>query len=205
MGYGNFNENGGMAVGPQESVLAPRFTRVISVLLVVICVIVEVALVAYGDGEVLLRATPAVALVAFGSYAVFWAPLLRIDPTEVEIVNPLRTHHLGWRAIRDISTRWNLTIVTERGSVEAWAAPSRGPWASIGRLHRDAFGRPSLRTADTGRAASAPGLNEIVVDQWTLYRDDAEAGDDVRTVWHRATAIVLAALGVLTIVGAAWH
>lgn len=194
-----------MAVGPQESVLAPRFTRVISVLLVIICVTVEVALVAFGDVSVLLRATPAVAFVAFGSYVFFWAPLLRINPTEIEIVNPLRTQKIGWRAITDISTRWNLTVVTGGRSIEAWAAPSRGPWASVGRLHRDAFGRPSLRTADTGRAASAPGLNEIVVDQWTLYREDAEAGDHVRTVWHRPTVIALVTLAILAVIGAAWH
>ncbi|CAN5350455.1 hypothetical protein BH09ACT1_BH09ACT1_27050 [soil metagenome] len=194
-----------MAVGPQESVLAPRFTRVISVLLVVICVTVEVALVSYGNVGVLLRATPAVAFVALGSYVFFWAPLVRINPTDIEIINPLRTHTIGWRAVTDISTRWNLTVMTANRSIEAWAAPSRGPWASIGRLHRDAFGRPSLRTADTGRAASAPGLNEIVVDQWTLYRDDTETGDDVRTVWHRATVVALTVLGVLTVVGAAWH
>jgi hypothetical protein len=195
-----------MAVGPQESVLAPRFSRVLGVLIVAICVFTEVSLVLYGHLDALLRATPALAFVAFGTYTLFWAPLLRIDPAEIEVVNPLRTHRIAWPAIQNITTRWTLTFMTDRGSFSAWAAPAQSPWDSIGRLNRDALGRPSLGAeATVRRRGSAAGLAPIVLHQWESYRDTKSAGaHHVSTRWHVATIVVLACLATLTIVGLAW-
>ena len=195
-----------MAVGPQESVLAPRFSRVMGVLVVAICVLTEVALVQYGRMDLLLRATPALAFVIVGTYTLFWAPLVRINSSEIEIVNPLRTHRIAWPAIRDITTRWTLTVVTDRGSYSAWAAPAQSPWASVGRFNRDALGRPSLSPeAATQRLGSRSGVTSIVLQQWESYRDTAHDGAvDVSTRWHLATAIALATLAALTLVGLIW-
>ena len=189
-----------MAVGPQESVLAPRFSRVMSVLVIAICALSEVSLVAYGHVEPLLRATPGIALAAFGTYAVFWAPLIRVNPMSIEIVNPLQTTSIGWSAVDDITTRWTLTVVTNAAKFTAWSSPSEGPWSSLGRLNRDVFGRPSLSPADRSRRPGSPvGVPSIVINQWESHRD---CGNSVVTVdWHRATIIVLGALAVLTVVG----
>ncbi|WP_284254886.1 PH domain-containing protein [Pseudolysinimonas kribbensis] len=113
-----------MAIGPQETVLYPVGSRVLAGLVVAICAVVEVSLVVYGHGDVLLRGTPAVLLVAVAAVVVFWMPRLELDPAELRVVNPLRTHDVSWAAIRDIDSRWSLTLDTERGRITAWAAPS---------------------------------------------------------------------------------
>jgi hypothetical protein len=198
--------NGGMAVGPQESVLAPRFSRVISVFIVVICALTEIALVAYGQLEPLLRATPAVLFVGYGTYALFWAPLIRVNPVAIEIVNPLRTTSVRWPAVTDITTRWSLTVFTAAARFTAWSSPSEGPWSSLGRLNRDVFGRPSMRPADrTKRPGSPIGVPSIVINQWESHRDGELPSDSAVIVrWHWPTIAVLSALVVLTIIGIAW-
>jgi hypothetical protein len=193
-----------MAVGPQDSVLAPRFSRVMGVLIGAICVLTEVSLVSYGHLGALLRATPAVLFVAFATYAVFWAPLLRISPTEIVVVNPLRTHRITWPAVREITTRWTLTLVTDRRAYQAWAAPAESPWASIGRLNRDALGRPSLGSEERIRRPGATaGLAPIVLRQWEAHRDSGGVAE-VTTRWHVPTIVVLASLAALIIIGLAW-
>lgn len=191
-----------MAVGPQESVLAPRFSRVMSVLVVAICLVTEVSLVAYGQLGLLLRATPGIALVAFGAYTLFWVPLIRVNPVSIDIVNPLRTNSIGWAAVDDISTRWSLTVVTKAAQFTAWSSPAEGPWSSLGRLNRDVFGRPSLRpVAQSRRPGSPAGIPSIVINQWESHRD---SGTSIVTVsWHRATIIALTVLVVLTLIGVA--
>ncbi len=191
-----------MAVGPQESVLAPRFSRVMSVLVVVICVVTEGSLVAYGNAELWLRATPAVALVGFVAYALFWAPLIRVDPEAIEIINPLRTTSIGWSAVEDITTQWSLTIETKAARFTAWSSPAEGPWSSLSRLNRDVLGRPSLRPTERTRRPGSPiGVPSIVVNQWTSHRDSGSA--TVSTVWHSTTIILLVVLASLTLVGIA--
>jgi hypothetical protein len=198
-------DNGGMAVGPQETVLAPRFSRVLTVLIVAICAVAEVSLVVWGHVEVLLRATPALAFVAFGTWVLFWVPLIRLTPDDVEVVNPLRTHTVPWGAIRDITARFSLTLQTDAGQVTAWASPAESPWASLGRFRRDALGRPSLGPEDPSRLPrDIGGLAPVLVQrQWEAHRDTATGEPTTR--WHIATIVVLAALLVLTIVGIGWQ
>jgi hypothetical protein len=178
-----------------------------TVIVALICVLTEVSLVMYGQLEPLLRATPALALVAFAVYTAFWVPLLRISPTEIEIVNPLRTHRIGWHAVKDISTRWTLTVITDSGRYQAWAAPAESPWGSLGRLNRDVLGRPSLSKADSRLPSSVAALAPILINrQWENYRDSeiGAAGDAVTTRWHSATIIALVALAALTLIGLVW-
>jgi hypothetical protein len=178
-----------------------------TVMVAVICVLTEVSLVTYGRLEPLLRATPALALVAFAVYTAFWVPLLRISPTEIEIVNPLRTHRIGWHAVKDISTRWTLTVITDGGRFQAWAAPAESPWGSLGRLNRDVLGRPSLGKSDSRLPSSVAALAPILINrQWESYRDSeiGAAGDAVTTRWHSATIIVLVSLAALTLIALVW-
>lgn len=186
--------------------LAPRFSRVVSVLVVAICAVTAVSLVQYGHLEPLLRAAPALALVSFGMYIVFWAPVVRITPAELTVVNPIRTYRVGWPAVKDISARWALTITTDRGVFSAWAAPAQGPWGSIGRLRRDALGRPSLGadTSDSAAGGSAASIDSLVQNQWMSYRDEPGARDEVTIRWHVGSIVVLTVLAVLTVIGVVW-
>lgn len=200
-------DNEGMAVGPQIAVLAPRFSRIVSVLIAAICALTAVSLVQYGHADLLLRATPALVLVAFGTYTLFWAPLVRITPEKLEVINPLRTYRVAWPAVKDITARWALTVTTESGEFSAWAAPAQGPWASVGRMRRDALGRPSLGAegSDSVAGGSAPGIASLVVSQWVNYRDERSArDDDVSVRWHVITIAVLAVFAVLTVAGVVW-
>jgi hypothetical protein len=196
-----------MAVGPQETTLAPRGARVLAVLVVAICIAVEVSLVVYGHLDVTLRATPWAAFAAVGAYCLFWAPLVRLSPAEIEIVNPLRTHRISWPAVEDVETRFSLAIRTRRGRVTIWAAPAPGPWSSVSQLRRDPLGRPSLgpqqRRLPATVAALAPAL---VLRHWESYRDAGTLhgveGDGETVRWHRALVAILAACAVLGVVTA---
>lgn len=193
-----------MAVGPQESVLAPRFSRAVAVLVVVICAVTEYSLMTYGHVDVLLRATPAVLLAAFGTYILSWKPLVRVSPSALEIINPLRTSRVGWGAIRDVSTRWTLAVVTDSGTINAWAAPAESPWESAGRFRRDAIGRPSLGAQQaSSRSGPSPATAQVVMRQWESHRDNAD-GAAVTTSWDVPALITLGALVVLTIAGIVW-
>jgi hypothetical protein len=196
-----------MTVGPQETTLAPRGARVLAVLVVAICVAVEVSLVVYGHVDVTLRATPWVAFAGVGAYCLFWAPLVRLSPAEIEIVNPLRTHRISWPAVEDVETRFSLAVRTRRGRVTIWAAPAPGPWSSVSQLRRDPLGRASLgsqqRRLPTTVAALAPAL---VMRQWESYRESgvlhgaSGAGESSR--WHRVLIAILATCAVLGVVAA---
>lgn len=197
-----------MAVGPQISVLAPRFSRILSVCVVAICVVTAISLVQFGRAEPLVRAIPAIGLVAFGAYAVLWMPRVGITPAGLEVVNPLRTYRVAWPAVTDITAHWTLTVTTDRGRFSAWAAPAPGPWSSIGKLRRDALGRPSLDSKSREGAAegAVAAVAPLVMNQWASYRDERPARDDDLSVrWHVATIAVLGVLLVLTVAGIVWQ
>jgi hypothetical protein len=196
-------ENVSMAVGPQDTVLYPVGSRVLAAVLIAICVVIEVSLVATAHLEVALRATPPVLLVAVGTFVLFWAPRVELTPAELVIVNPLRTHRISWPAIRDIETRWSLSLDTVRGRITAWAAPSPGPLSQLSRLRRDAF-RVSL--AAKGELHGAELSRSLVLSQWEAYRQEgvlgAVEGRGVATHWNIPAAVAIVVLGAGTLAGA---
>jgi hypothetical protein len=194
-----------MAVGPQESVLYPVGSRVLAAVVVAFCLFIEVSLLAYGHLEVTLRATPAVLLVAAGAIVLFWVPRVELSPSELRVVNPLRTHHVTWPAIRDIETRWSLTIDTVRGRLTAWAAPSPGLFSQVGRMRRNAFS-VSLNNQREPRGAEL--ARHLVMRQWEAYREQgvlgAVEGDGVTTRWNVPAVVTLAVLLAAAVAGAVW-
>ena len=199
-------ENVRMAVGPQDTVLYPVGSRVLAVALMAICLVIEVSLVTTAGLEVTLRATPPVLLVAVGAFVLFWAPRVELTPAELVIVNPLRTHRITWPAIRDIETRWSLSLDSVRGRITAWAAPSPGPLSQLSRLHRDAF-RVSL--AAKGELHGAELARSLVLTQWEAYRQDgvlgAVEGRGVTTHWNMPAAVAIVVLALGTLAGALLH
>jgi len=144
-----------MAVGPQESVLYPLGSRILAAVVVVLCAVVEASLIVYGHAELALRATPAVLLAAALVYAGFWAPRVELDPAELRVINPFRSFRISWPAIREIDSRWSLTLDTVKGRVTAWAAPSPGLFSQLPRMRRDAF-RVSLGSDRESRGQASP-------------------------------------------------
>jgi hypothetical protein len=198
-----------MAVGPQETTLAPRGARALAVLVVAICVVTEVSAIVFGHVDLLLRVTPWTAFAGLGAYLLFWAPSMRLTPAEVVVVNPARTHRITWPTIEDVQTRFALVLVTARSRVTVWAAPAPGPWSSVSQLRRDPLGRPSMGPAQkrlpTTVGALAP---ELVLRQWEAYRESGALhgvegeGESVR--WHLSALVALGALLVLGVVAVVW-
>lgn len=199
-------ENVSMAVGPQETVLYPVSSRVLAAAIIAICLVIEVSLLVAARWDMTLRATPLVMLVGVGAFVLFWMPRIELSPAELRIVNPLRTQRITWPAIRDIETRWSLTIDTVHGRVTAWAAPAAGPFSQLGRARRDAFHRVSLGSRQQPRGTDlAPSL---VVRQWEAYRDEsvlgAVEGEGVTTCWNWPAVATVAVLAVASLTGALW-
>lgn len=198
-----------MAVGLKETVLVPTFSRILFVLIVAVCAVIEVSLIGFGRAEPLLRYGAAPPLAAVLAFLVFWRPRVRIGPAEVEVVNPFRTHLITWPAVRDIDTKWTLTLVTVRGRIQVWAAPSPGPFGSIGTLRRDPRGG-LVRDARTPSTPTAIGdvAAMLVLRQWQDYRDrgllGAVEGEGMTTRLATPWVIVGSVLLVLTVVGIAW-
>jgi hypothetical protein len=196
----------GMDFGYRETVLRPRVGQVLAVVVTMICALGLVGFALRGDAATLLRAAAPLALIAYGSYALFWVPNVRIGPAEIELVNPLRTIRIAWPAVEDIETRWSLVVTAGNRRYPAWAAPREGGSGAL---------RPSRATSvlsDDGRKRSSRGLPEgalagaIALRQWEEYRDrgllGAVEGEGVTVRAHAATAVVLALLAVATIASA---
>lgn len=200
----------------QEITLKPLFSRILAALVVAICVLGEIGVIVYGRLDTIIEAVPAIALVGFGAFALFWAPYVRVGPAAVEIINPLRSYVITWPAILDIQTRWGLTLKTEKLTVSAWASPARSRYASLSQSRRDGFGRPVF-VSETSRKpsgdrvpSSVAGLAPMLItEQWERYRDaellGSVEGEGVTVRWHSITAIILGALVVLCVVGFAIH
>lgn len=176
-----------MPVGPQETVLVPTGSRVLCAAVVAIGLLVTGALIAWGRPEPLLRSLPAIALVVTGSVLLFWLPRVRVTPARVEILNPFRTYRVTWPAIREVGTRWSMTLYTAGGRIEAWAAPAPGPL--------------------TGSARRDAGAGAIVRAQWEAYRENTAPGaaesSGVESTWHPVRIVLLVLLILGTALGIA--
>jgi len=194
-----------MAVGPQESVLYPLGSRILAGAVVTICAVIEASLLVYGHTDLTIRATPAVLLAAVLVFALFWMPRVELDPGELRVINPFRSYRISWPAIREIDTRWSLTLETVRGRVTAWAAPSPGLLSQAGRMRRGAF-RVSLGAQRESRGAEQ--ARQLIVRQWEAYRDQgvlgAVEGEGVTRRWNVPVVLVVAVLTAATVAAAAW-
>lgn len=193
-----------MAIGPQQTVLYPLGSRILAGAIVVICGVIEAALISFGHADITLRATPAVLLVALGAFVLFWNPRVELDPAELLIVNPVRSYRISWPAIREIDSRWSLTLDTARGRVTAWAAPAPGPFSQLSRVRRDAYNRVSLGSAGSTRGAEL--ARSLIVGQWEAYREQgvlgAIEGEGVTIRWNVPIVAILIVLAAGTLAGA---
>jgi hypothetical protein len=195
-----------MDFGYRETVLRPRTGQGLAVVVVVICAAGLVGFALRGDGTTLLRAMAPLGLVAFGSYALFWAPNVRITPADIELVNPLRTIRIAWPAVEEIETRWSLVVVAGDKRYPAWAAPREGGSGSVRP------GRAASVLSEDGRQRSRRGAPEgalagaIATRQWQEYRDrgllGVVEGQGVSVRMHAVTAAVLLVLAVGTVASA---
>lgn len=188
-----------MPIGPQETVLVPLGSRIVCAGVVAMGLVVTAALIAWGRPEPLLRALPAIAFAMTGSIVLFWLPRVDVTPARVEIVNAFRSYRVTWPAIREVGTRWSMTLYTVSGRIEAWAAPAPGPLTGAASRASQRPGRGDRRG---GQGAAA-----IVRAQWEAYREagalGAVEGEGVESNWHPVRIALMLLLGAGTVLGIA--
>lgn len=100
-------------------------------------------------------------------------PKLVVDEELLTVVNPVRTHTVGFAALIDISTKFNLTLVTPSKKYQAFAIPSTGMAASLKRSSGDTANMHSMTGVGTGsvKASDLPqgfsgGIAQAVRGYW---------------------------------------
>lgn len=199
-------------MGFQEVHYRPAFGRVLAVVTVVLCAGGIVALVVDDPMAALRYAWPLV-FIAVLAWTLFWRPALSVEPHGVTVVNVLRTHFVPWPAIRDIDTRFALTLQTSRGKVPVWAAPAPGRHRALGLAEKDFDGvgetargpYGSLRPSD---AVTTPtgNLAQLIRGQWEALRNQGllAPGEDPeaeKVTWHTGTIAALAVSAAATVLG----
>lgn len=131
-------------------------------------VVVPAALIAVSTLIAPSAHTPAIvlgaALAALLGWTIFWRPRLTVTPAGLVVVNPWRTHRVGWGELVDVQTRFMLTLVTAGRRIEVFAAP--GP-SGLTALR----GRPDP-AAGAGRRIEEPSLGD-----WNARPSDSSSTD----------------------------
>ncbi|GAB3602288.1 PH domain-containing protein [Microbacterium aureliae] len=196
----------------QEVHYRPVFGRVLAVVTVGVCAFGVIALF-WGDAASAVRYAWPIVLVAVLAWALFWRPELRVQEHGITVVNVLRTHFVPWPAVREIETRYALTLVTSRERIQVWATPAPGRHRTLGLAGKDFDGigatargeHDSLRPSDALTTPSG-NLAQVIRGRWERLRDAGllAAGEDPdaqTTTWHTATAAAVVALAAATAAG----
>jgi len=196
----------------QEVVYRPAFGRVLAVITIVVCA-AGIAALLWGDAASVVRYVWPILLVAVVAWALFWRPSLRVEDHGITVENVLRTCFVPWPAIRQIDTRYALTLHTSQRRVTVWAAPAPGRHRTLGLARQDFEGigesarseHGGLRLAD---ATSTPtgNLAQVIRGHWENLRDagllaHGEDPEAETVTWHWATVAAIAVLTVATVVG----
>jgi hypothetical protein len=195
----------------QPASFRPAFGRILTIVIAVIAVGALTGYLIAGDLLGLLRSGWWLVLMAAVVWALFWMPAVEVLEHAVIIRNPLSTWTVPWPAIQRIDTKWALTLFTERGRIEAWAAPASGRYTvfTLGpddtKVSETARVAGAIRPGDTLSSESGAAANHIR-RHWEQLRDDGlldggvEPGTLRRTPNTR-TIVLLAVLLVASILG----
>lgn len=201
--------------GDVDEVFRPWFGRALTVVITAICAAV-LAATARSGLQATLQAAPWLGLVALACWAAFWRPRVVVNDAVIRLVNVTRTIEVPWPALREVETRFALTLVTAYGRYTAWAAPAPGARTAVQSIgDRPTAGRPDGRpvsAADTQRLGDLPDSPSgdaatMVRRRWAHLR---EAGflDDPRLElaaapvhWHVRLLVAALALCVAGVAG----
>lgn len=190
----------------------PWYGRLLTVVIALICAAMVVIAVVQGgwvDGAQML---PWALLVSGACWATFWRPRVEVSDAGVRVVNVTRTIRIPWPALRDVNTKWALTLDTAWGQYTAWSAPAPGARGALrtlaDRRHQPLATEPGtmapgdLPDSPSGTAAA------IIRDRWDVLRraghlDDPRLEDERAPVrWHLGTfiaGVVLLAAGIVSL------
>ncbi len=194
----------------QETTFRPLFGRVLAVVVGVLGVVAVVSTLVEGRLDFTLRTVGPVGLVVLLTFAAFWTPRVAVREDEIEVRNVFSTAHVPWGAIRRIDTKWSLALVTDRGTVSAWASPAPGRYATLGMSRGDVDGASESARAAAGTIRPGDALNtdsgavaHVIRTHWEQLRDDdlldpPNAGTGPRRTPHVGTIVATLAAAVAT-------
>lgn len=188
----------------QPASFRPAFGRVLTIVIAVIAVGALAGYLVAGDVLGLLRSGWWLLLMAAVVWALFWMPAVEVLEHAVIIRNPLSTWTVPWPAIQRIDTKWALTLFTERGRIEAWAAPASGRYTvfTLGpddtKVSETARVAGAIRPGDTLSSESGAAANHIR-RHWEQLRDDGllDAGVEPGTLRRTPNTRTIVLLGAL--------
>jgi hypothetical protein len=193
----------------------PLFGRILTVVVAVVCTAGLVGVLLTGEPVTIARTAPPTLLLAVVCWALFWRPGMSVRPEGVEVVNILRSWAIAWPAIESLDTRFALTIRAAGRRIPVWAAPAPGVRgaaslhrADVSNLRESAYAGESVRPGDAVNTPSGQAA-EIVRTHWESLRDAGHLASgrvepgSVRATWHIGTIVVIAALVVASLLGAA--
>lgn len=161
----------------QPASFRPAFGRILTVVIAAIAAGALIGFLVAGDLAGLLRSGWWLVLMAALVWALYWMPEVDVREYAVIVRNPLSTWTVPWPAIQRIDTKWALTLYTERGRIEAWAAPASGRYTVFtmgpddARVSESARLAGSIRPGDTLSSESGAAANHIR-RHWEQLRDD---------------------------------
>ncbi len=210
---------------PQTTVLRPTSGKVLTVVIGLFAAVGLFSFIFRGEWRNALGFTPLAVTVVYLCWLLFWYPSVTVEPSGVEVRNPLRTFRVSWPAIVRIDTRYALTLFTKTTKkIVAWSAPSPSRYAGINTVRPDLSGlnpsvarkgvdldgvglnppkADSVKLGDTPRSES--GLAALHVRRaWAALRDAGYLdsgvleGTGVMTSWN---TVVLGVAGILIVLG----
>lgn len=207
---------------PETAVLRPTSGKVLTVVIGLFAAVGLFSFVYRGEWRDALGFTPLAIVVVYLCWLLFWYPSVTVEPSGVQVRNPLRTFRVSWPAIVRIDTRYALTLFTKTTKkIVAWSAPSPSRYAGINTVRPDLSGlNPNVgqklidaddapTTPDTMKLGDIPrsesGIAALHVRRtWTALHDAGYLdsgtieGTGVVTIWNAGP---LLALGVLIVLG----
>ena len=97
------------------------------------------------------------------SYLIWIKPKLVLRDDVIEVVNPLRTESIAYADVKDLETKWALTIVHSQGKTRVWVAPATGKRRWIADKTFGIYGRgiPLSESRDEGSETMSASLNSF--------------------------------------------
>ncbi len=207
---------------PETTVLRPTSGKVLTVVIGLFAAVGLFSFVFRGEWRDAIGFTPLAAAVVYICWLLFWYPSVTIEPSGVQVRNPLRTFQVSWPAIVRIDTRYALTLFTKTTrKIVAWSAPSPSRYAGINTVRPDLSGlNPRTRDDDEATGLTPPKVDSIKLGDtprsesglaalyvrraWAALRDAGYLdsgvleGTGVVTRWN---AVALGVAGILLVLG----
>ena len=126
---------------PETAVLRPTSGKVLTVVIGLFAAVGLFSFVYRGEWRDALGFTPLAVVVVYLCWLLFWYPSVTVEPSGVQVRNPLRTFRVSWPAIVRVDTRYALTLFTRTTKkIVAWSAPSPSRYAGINTVRPDLSG-----------------------------------------------------------------